>query len=174
MVDLERLGGEDTGQEVSPSKVAFASSIGATIEWYDFFIYGTAAALVFGQLFFTQLDPVIGTIVAFGTFAVGYLARPLGAFVFGHYGDRIGRKTMLIMTLFIMGVATFLIGLLPTYNSIGVWAPILLVTALVIRPNWHTVPTVLEETADVPSRDRRDRRADGLNQSLPSSSLGLA
>lgn len=130
---IERLGGEDMGQEVSPAKVAFASAIGATIEWYDFFIYGTAAALVFGQLFFTQLDPAVGTIVAFATFAVGFLARPLGAFIFGHYGDRIGRKAMLILTLFIMGVATFLIGLLPTYETIGLWAPILLVTLRVLQ-----------------------------------------
>jgi metabolite-proton symporter len=133
MDNLERLGGEDHGQEVSPAKVAFASAIGATIEWYDFFIYGTAAALIFGQLFFTQLDPVTGTIVAFATFAVGYLARPLGAFIFGHYGDKIGRKTMLILTLFIMGVATFLIGFLPTYNQIGLWAPILLVTLRIFQ-----------------------------------------
>jgi MFS transporter, MHS family, shikimate and dehydroshikimate transport protein len=123
----ERLGGEDLGQEVSPRKVALASSIGATIEWYDFFIYGTAAGLVFNQLFFTNLDPATGTLVAYLTFAAGFVARPVGSVIFGHFGDRIGRKTMLILTLFIMGVATFLIGLLPTYDMIGVWAPILLV-----------------------------------------------
>ena len=124
---MEKLGGESVGQEVSPAKVALASSIGATIEWYDFFIFGTAAGLVFNQLFFTNLDPITGTLVAYLTFAVGFVARPVGSVIFGHYGDRIGRKTMLILTLFIMGIATFLIGLLPTYNSIGIWAPILLI-----------------------------------------------
>src|SRR5919202_4526862 len=124
---MERFGGERMGEEVSPSKVALASSVGATIEWYDFFIYGTAAGLVFNELFFTNLDPLVGTLAAYLTFAVGYVARPVGSVIFGHYGDRIGRKAMLILTLFIMGVATFLIGLLPTYTQIGIWAPILLV-----------------------------------------------
>ena len=130
MDSLERLGGEDQGEPVSPQKVAFASSVGAIIEWYDFFIYGTAAGLVFNKLFFTNLDPVTGTLLAYLTFAAGFLARPVGSVIFGHFGDRIGRKTMLILTLFIMGVGTFLIGLLPTYTQIGVWAPILL---LVLR-----------------------------------------
>jgi MFS transporter, MHS family, shikimate and dehydroshikimate transport protein len=107
--------------------VILASFIGTTIEWYDFFLYGTAAALVFGRLFFPNVDPLVGTLSAFGTFAVGFVARPLGGIVFGHYGDRVGRKSMLIYSLVIMGVATFLIGVLPTYTSIGVWAPILLV-----------------------------------------------
>jgi MFS transporter, MHS family, shikimate and dehydroshikimate transport protein len=114
-------------QDVSVRKVALASSIGAAIEWYDFFIYGTAAGLVFNKLFFPGFDPTVGVLAAFGTFAVGYLARPVGSLVFGHFGDRIGRKTMLILTLFIMGVGTFVIGILPTYASIGVWAPTLLV-----------------------------------------------
>ncbi len=133
MEGMERLGGEEMGEQVSPARVALASSIGATIEWYDFFIYGTAAGLIFGQLFFTNLDPAVGTIVAFATFAVGYLARPVGSIIFGHYGDRIGRKTMLIMTLFIMGIATFAIGLLPTYEQIGGWAAILLVAMRVLQ-----------------------------------------
>lgn len=118
---------------VSPRKVAFASSIGATIEWYDFFIYGTAAALVFNQLFFTNLPPSVGTLIAFATFAVGYLARPFGAVLFGHFGDRIGRKKMLIATLAIMGVGTVAIGLLPTFQDIGVWAPILLVFMRILQ-----------------------------------------
>jgi MFS transporter, MHS family, shikimate and dehydroshikimate transport protein len=130
---VEKLGGENVGQEVSPSKVALASSIGATIEWYDFFIFGTAAGLVFNQLFFTSLDPITGTLAAYLTFAVGFVARPVGSVIFGHYGDKIGRKTMLILTLFIMGVATFLVGLLPTYNSIGIWAPILLVVLRIFQ-----------------------------------------
>jgi MFS transporter, MHS family, shikimate and dehydroshikimate transport protein len=109
-------------------KVALASLIGTSIEWYDFFLYGTAAALVFNKLFFPTFDPLVGTIAAFATFAVGFIARPIGGIVFGHYGDRIGRKNMLYLTLLIMGVATALIGLLPTYATIGIWSPILLVT----------------------------------------------
>ncbi len=111
---------------MSINQVALSGLIGATVEWYDFFLYGTAAALVFGELFFPSSDPLVGTIAAYGSFAFGYLSRPLGAIVFGHYGDRIGRKAMLILTLLIMGIATFLIGLLPTYAAIGIWAPILL------------------------------------------------
>ena len=124
---MERLGGEDVGQRASIRQVVFASLIGTTIEWYDFFVYGTAAALVFNQLFFPNVDPVIGTLAAFATFGVGFIARPLGGVVFGHYGDKIGRKSMLVITLLIMGVATTFIGLLPTFDAIGIWAPILLV-----------------------------------------------
>ena len=108
-------------------KVVAASFIGTTIEWYDFFLYGTAAALVFGDLFFPGSSPLIGTLSAFGTFAVGFAARPLGGVVFGHFGDRVGRKAMLVTSLLIMGLATFLIGCLPTHASIGIAAPILLV-----------------------------------------------
>ncbi len=108
-------------------KVAFASFVGTTIEWYDFFLYGTASALVFGKLFFPNYDPLLGTLASFGTYAVGFVARPIGGIVCGHYGDRIGRKSMLIFTLLLMGVATALIGLLPTYAQIGVWAPICLI-----------------------------------------------
>jgi MFS transporter, MHS family, shikimate and dehydroshikimate transport protein len=107
--------------------VVVASFIGTTIEWYDFFLYGTAAALVFNRLFFPTLEPLAGTLSAYGTFAVGFIARPLGGAVFGHYGDRVGRKTVLVWSLVIMGVATALIGLIPTYNRIGVWSPVLLV-----------------------------------------------
>ena len=108
-------------------RVVLASFIGTTIEWYDFFLYGTAAALVFNKLFFPNVDPLTGTMSAFGTYAVGFFARPLGGIVFGHYGDKIGRKSMLVTTLMLMGVATVLIGLLPTYEQIGVAAPVLLV-----------------------------------------------
>ncbi len=104
-----------------------ASFIGTTIEWYDFFLYGTAAALVFNRLFFPTLDPLAGTMASFGTYAVGFFARPVGGIVFGHFGDRMGRKSMLVTTLMLMGTATFLIGLLPTYDTIGVAAPVLLV-----------------------------------------------
>jgi metabolite-proton symporter len=100
---------------------------GTVIEWYDFLIYGTAAALVFNKLFFPSFDPATGTLAAFATYAVGFAARPLGGLVFGHFGDRIGRKTMLMMTMMIMGGGTFLIGCLPGYAQIGIWAPVLLV-----------------------------------------------
>ena len=118
---------ERGGATQSIKKVAAASFIGTTIEWYDFFLYGTAAALVFGDLFFPEAEPLVGTLLAFSTYAVGFAARPIGGIVFGHYGDRIGRKSMLVLSLLIMGVATFLIGVLPTYASIGIVAPILLV-----------------------------------------------
>ncbi|MES2595879.1 MAG: MFS transporter [Verrucomicrobiota bacterium] len=108
-------------------RVVIASFIGTTIEWYDFFLYGTAAALVFNKLFFPTIDPAAGTMAAFATFAVGFFARPLGGIVFGHFGDKIGRKSMLVTTLMMMGVATVLIGVLPTYDQIGVAAPVLLV-----------------------------------------------
>ena len=108
-------------------RVVLASFIGTAIEWYDFFLYGTAAATVFGELFFPKLTPWLGTMAAFGTYSVGFIARPLGGIVFGHFGDRIGRKSMLVITLVLMGVSTFLVGTLPTYRTIGVAAPILLV-----------------------------------------------
>jgi metabolite-proton symporter len=101
--------------------------IGTTIEWYDFFLYGTAAALVFNRLFFPTFDPLAGTLASFGTYAVGFVARPIGGIVIGHYGDRIGRKSMLVLTLIIMGVATFGIGLLPTYAQVGPWATVALI-----------------------------------------------
>src|SRR3712207_1101892 len=101
---MDRLGGEGTGQTSSIRQVALASFIGTAIEWYDFFLYGTAAALVFGQLFFPEATPLQGTFLAFATYGVGFFARPVGGIVFGHYGDRIGRKTMLVLSLLIMGV----------------------------------------------------------------------
>jgi metabolite-proton symporter len=103
-----------------------ASTIGTTIEWYDFFLYGTAAALVFPHLFFPEFDPFVGQILAFGTFTVGFIARPLGGVIFGHLGDRSGRKSALVTTLLLMGISTVLIGFLPTYKRIGVAAPLLL------------------------------------------------
>jgi metabolite-proton symporter len=107
--------------------VAVASLIGTTIEWYDFILYGTAAALVLNKLFFPTFDPLSDTLASLGTYSVGFIARPIGAMVIGHYGDRLGRKSMLVFTLILMGVATFLIGLLPTYAAIGPLAPVLLV-----------------------------------------------
>jgi MFS transporter, MHS family, shikimate and dehydroshikimate transport protein len=115
------------------SRIAWASTIGTIIEWYDFLIYGTAAALVFNKLFFPTLDPLAGTLAAFATYAVGFGARPLGGIIFGHYGDRLGRKAMLMLTMLIMGVGTFLIGCLPTYGQIGIWAPVLLIALRVLQ-----------------------------------------
>src|SRR5262245_4406959 len=107
--------------------VAFASLIGTTIEWYDFYLYGTAAALVFNRLYFPTFDPFVGTLAAFATYSFGFAARPIGGIVIGHFGDRVGRKSMLVLTLTITGLATFGIGLLPTYAQIGPWAAVLLV-----------------------------------------------
>src|ERR1700754_393972 len=115
------------------NSIVFASSIGTIIEWYDFLIYATAAALVFNKAFFPTFDPLAGTLAALGSYAVGFLARPLGGALFGHFGDRLGRKSMLVLTLFIMGLSTFCIGLLPTYASIGVFAPILLILLRIIQ-----------------------------------------
>jgi len=114
-------------------KVVIASVIGATIEWYDFFLYGVVAGVVFNQLYFPSDDPLVSTMLAYGTFAVGFLSRPIGGVIFGHFGDKIGRKSMLIMTMMIMGVATFLIGLVPSYDSIGIWAPVLLLLLRIVQ-----------------------------------------
>ena len=114
-------------------RVVMASLVGTTIEWYDFFLYGSAAALVFNRLFFPQFDPFVGTILSYATYAVGFVARPVGGIVFGHYGDRIGRKRLLMLSLVLMGVATVLIGLLPTYAQIGIWAPLALVLLRLIQ-----------------------------------------
>jgi len=111
-------------------RVALASAIGTTIEWYDYFIYSTAAALVFGSQFFSPLSPASGTLASFATLGVGFLARPVGGLVWGHFGDRLGRKAMLVASLLLMGLATVGVGLLPTYDRIGVLAPVLL---LVLR-----------------------------------------
>src|SRR5690349_1489245 len=111
-------------KETPLRRVIAASLIGTTIEWYDFFLYGSAAALVFNKLFFPKFDPFVGTLLAFATYAVGFVARPLGGIVFGHFGDRIGRQKLLMWSLVMMGAASTLIGLLPGYAQIGIWAPI--------------------------------------------------
>jgi metabolite-proton symporter len=116
-----------TDRKIEARRVALASAIGTTIEWYDFFVYGTAAAVVFAPQFFPQFSAFAGTLASFATFAIGFGARPLGGIVMGHYGDRVGRKATLVWCLLLMGISTFGIGLLPTYASIGVWAPALLV-----------------------------------------------
>lgn len=116
-----------------PRRAAAAAFIGTMIEWYDFYIYATAAALVFGALFFPSDDKLFSTMAAFGTFAVGFFARPLGGIVFGHIGDRIGRKKSLVITLLMMGVVTVCIGLLPTYAQIGAAAPVLLILLRIVQ-----------------------------------------
>ncbi|MGC1681588.1 MAG: MFS transporter [Pseudolabrys sp.] len=122
MQEKTKTGGVGT----SIGTVAFASAIGTTIEWYDFFLFGVVTPLVFNKLFFPNFDPLVGTLLAYTTFFVGFISRPIGGIIFGHYGDRIGRKTVLVLTILIMGVATFLIGLLPTYATVGIWAPVML------------------------------------------------
>jgi len=114
-------------------RVAFAAGVGSALEWYDFFIYGTAAALVFNQLFFPKLDPTVGTLAAFASFGVGFIARPFGGLFFGHFGDRWGRKPILVATLLLVGIGTFLIGCLPSYAAIGWWAPALLVLLRLVQ-----------------------------------------
>lgn len=130
---MERAGGENIGQSPSLKQILVASLAGTTVEWYDFFAFATASAIVFNVLFFPSFDPLVGTLLAFSTLAVGFLARPLGGVVFGHFGDRIGRKTMLIIALIVMGTSTVLVGLLPTYAAIGVAAPIILVALRFIQ-----------------------------------------
>src|SRR5437762_11588 len=112
--------------EIQLRRAVIASTIGTAIEWYDFFLYSTMTGLVFAKLFFPKSEPLIGTLEAFGVYAVGFIARPIGAAIFGHYGDRIGRKSTLIATLMLMGIATFLVALVPTYESIGIWGAVIL------------------------------------------------
>jgi metabolite-proton symporter len=107
-------------------RAVIASTVGTTIEWYDFFLYSTVTGLVFAQLYFPKSDPLVGTLQAFGIYAVGFIARPVGAAIFGHYGDRIGRKSTLVATLLLMGIATFLVAFVPTYEQIGIWGAVLL------------------------------------------------
>ncbi|GHJ99363.1 MFS transporter [Streptomyces sp. Y2F8-2] len=151
-------------------RTALAGMIGTTIEWYDFYIYGLAAALVFGTEFFPKFSPAAGTLAAFGTFAVGFVARPLGGVIFGHFGDRVGRKNALMLTLFLMGAATVVVGLLPGYQVIGIWAPILLVTlrflqGFAVGGEWGGAVTMVVESAPVNRR--------GLYGSLPQMGVPL-
>ncbi|MGB7256790.1 MAG: MFS transporter [Pseudolabrys sp.] len=123
--------GSDRQREIR--RVALASLVGTTIEWYDFLIYATMAGAIFNQYFFPKGDEFVNTMLAYGTFAAGFLIRPFGGLLFGHFGDRIGRKPLLVLTLMIMGVATFMIGLLPTYAQVGIWSPILLLALRLIQ-----------------------------------------
>lgn len=155
--------------DVTIRRVVFASFLGTMIEWYDFFLYGTAAALVFGKLFFSNLDPQTATMLAFATNAVGFFARPIGGIVFGHYGDKIGRKSVLVTTLVMMGAATCLIGMLPTYDTIGVTAPIILVCLRFVQGfgvggEWGGAVLLAVE------HSRKGRR--GLNASLVQAGVG--
>ncbi|MFE3448480.1 MFS transporter [Nonomuraea sp. NPDC059194] len=142
---------------MSIKKIVAASLIGTTIEWYDFFLYGSAAALVFNKLFFPEADPLTGTLLAFLTYAVGFIARPLGGLIFGHFGDRLGRKTLLVISLLMMGIATFLIGLLPTHASIGAAAPLLLtalrlVQGFALGGEWGGAVLIVSEHGDAGRR----------------------
>lgn len=114
-------------------RAALGSFAGAVVDWYDFLLYGITAALVFNREFFPQIDPAMGTLAAFATFGVGFLFRPLGGVIFGHFGDKLGRKRMLMLTVWMMGIATALIGLLPSFAVIGWWAPVLLVTLRAVQ-----------------------------------------
>jgi metabolite-proton symporter len=141
----------------SIKKIVGASLIGTTIEWYDFFLYGSAAALVFNTLFFPESDPLTGTLLAFMTYAVGFVARPLGGLVFGHFGDRFGRKTLLVVSLLMMGGATFLMGCLPTHAAIGAAAPILLtvlrlVQGFALGGEWGGAVLIVSEHGDASRR----------------------
>jgi hypothetical protein len=114
-------------------RAVIASTIGTTIEWYDFFLYSVVTGLAFAKLYFPHSDPLIGTLEAFGIYAVGFVARPVGAAIFGHYGDRMGRKAALIATLLLMGIATFLVAFVPTYAEIGIWGAVILVALRFIQ-----------------------------------------
>lgn len=122
-----------THNEKTIRKVVISALVGASLEWYDFFLYGVVAGIVFNQLYFPSDDITVSTMLAYGTFAVGFITRPLGGVIFGHFGDKLGRKSMLVITLMIMGIATFLIGLIPTYDQIGIAAPLLLLLMRVMQ-----------------------------------------
>jgi metabolite-proton symporter len=159
----------DRSRQTQVRRAAFASVIGTTIEWYDFFLYGTTAALVFGSAFFPDFSETAGTLSAFATFFVGFAARPVGAAIFGHYGDRIGRKATLIITLLLMGIATFLIGLIPPYDTIKIWAPVILtilrlVQGLAVGGEWGGSVLLAMEWG---SRERRGLMGSWAQMGVP-------
>ncbi len=158
---------QPTAETPPPSslrRIIAASLVGTSLEWYDFFIYGTASALVFNKVFFPSFDPLMGTLLSFATYAVGFVARPLGGVIFGHFGDKVGRKNVLVTTLLMMGISTFLVGAMPTYDMIGVWAPLLLVVlrfvqGLGLGGEWGGAVLMTLESGDAKRR--------GLNASWP-------
>src|ERR1700739_734603 len=131
--DITPTRASDTEHSRQLRRALLASTIGTTIEWYDFLLYGQVTALVFGKLFFPKSDPLVGVLEAFAVFFVGFVGRPIGAAIFGHWGDRIGRKATLIATLLISGIATDAVGLVPTYASIGIWGRVLLTLIRLIQ-----------------------------------------
>ena len=170
MIDLTSQAGTATSTSVAVSTVpearrastgrlATASSVGTTLEWYDFTVYNTLAALIFNRLFFPSFDPMSGTILAFSTYAVGYISRPVGGVVFGHLGDKRGRRFVLVLTLVLMGLCSGLMGLLPTYASIGIYSPILLVTlrfvqGVALGGEWAGAVLISVEHGDQAKRGR--------------------
>ena len=133
IADVAAVPLSDSDHRAQLRRAVIASTVGTTIEWYDFLLYGQMAALVFAKLYFPSSDPLTGTLQAFAVFAVGFVARPVGAAIFGHYGDRIGRKAALIATLLLTGLSTFLVGCVPTYEQIGIWGPVVLVVLRFIQ-----------------------------------------
>jgi MFS family permease len=131
--DVAAVALSDFDHRVQLRRAVIASTVGTTIEWYDFLLYGQMAAIVFAKLYFPSSDPLTGTLQAFAVFAVGFVARPIGAAIFGHYGDRIGRKAALIATLLLTGLSTFLVGCMPTYEQIGIWGAVLMVVLRLIQ-----------------------------------------
>lgn len=168
-------GGINVAEDVSydlkmARKAAMASVFGTLIEWYDFFLYGTAAALIFPKVFFPTSDAYAGTLQSFAVFAVGFCARPVGGLIFGHFGDRMGRKKPLMITMFLMGISSFLMGCIPSYNSIGIWSPLLLIILRVIQGiavggEWGG--------AILLSMEWGKKNKQGFMSSLPSAGIGL-
>ena len=132
-VDIDATSLSDVEHRTQLHRALVASTVGTTIEWYDFLLYGQVSALVFGPLFFPQSTPLVGVLQAFGIFFIGFVGRPIGAAIFGHWGDRIGRKATLIATLLVSGIATVAVGLVPTYATIGIWGPVLLTVIRLIQ-----------------------------------------
>src|SRR5215471_2279884 len=170
VVDMPVAGISEEEHRAQLWRAVIASTIGTTIEWYDFVLYGTAAGLVFGKLYFPNDDPLTATLAAFGTYFVGFASRPIGAVLFGHYGDRIGRKATLIATLSLMGIATFLIAFVPSYAVIGVWGAVILTILRVLQGigvggEWGGSVLIAMEWAR--SHRSRGRSRPGRNSACP-------
>lgn len=159
--------GEETLSLNRARRAALGSFAGAVVDWYDFLLYGITAALVFNREFFPQVSPAMGTLAAFATFGVGFLFRPLGGVIFGHFGDRLGRKRMLMLTVWMMGIATALIGILPSFSAIGWWAPVLLVILRAIQGfavggEWGGAALLSVERTEKPESVLQQRRTGGI------------